>query len=39
MAIPVRAILKDKRIYAIAHFIEDKVMDYRLEPFQEKTSL
>jgi len=36
---PVRAILKDDRIYAIAHFLEDKVMDYRLAPFQEKTSL
>ena len=36
---PVRAILKDQRIYAIAHFLEDKVMDYRLAPFQEKTSL
>ena len=36
---PVRAILKDGRIYAIAHFLEDKVMDYRLAPFQEKTSL
>lgn len=32
---PVRAILKDDRIYAIAHFLEDKVMDYRLTPFQE----
>lgn len=36
---PVRAILKDYRIYAIAHFIEDKVMDYRLAPFQKETSL
>ena len=36
---PVRAILKDDRIYAIAHFLEDKVMDYRFEPFQENTSL
>ena len=35
----IRAILKDDRIYAIAHFLEDKVMDYRLAPFQEKTSL
>ncbi len=33
---PVRAILKDDRIYAIAHFLEDKVMDYRLTPFQAK---
>ena len=32
---PVRAILKDDRIYAIAHFLEDKVMDYRLTPFQK----
>ena len=32
---PVRAILKDQRIYAIAHFLEDKVMDYRLSPFKE----
>lgn len=36
---PVRAILKDNRIYAIAHFLEDKVMDYRLPPFQEKACL
>lgn len=36
---PVRAILKDDRIYAIAHFLEDKVMDYRLAPFQEKDCL
>ena len=36
---PIRAILKDRIIYAIAHFLEDKVMDYRLAPFQEKTSL
>ena len=36
---PVRAILKDDRIYAIAHFLEDKVMDYRLTPFQEKACL
>lgn len=36
---PIRAILKDQRIYAIAHFLEDKVLDYRLAPFQEKTSL
>jgi hypothetical protein len=36
---PVRAILKDDRIYAIAHFIEDKVMDYRLTPFQENACL
>lgn len=36
---PVRAILKDQRIYAIAHFLEDKVMDYRLPPFQEKACL
>lgn len=36
---PVRAILKDNRIYAIAHFLEDKVMDYRLAPFQKETSL
>lgn len=33
---PVRAILKDGKIYAIAHFLEDKVMDYRFAPFQEK---
>lgn len=32
---PVRAILKDDRIYAIAHFLEDKVMDYRFTPFQK----
>lgn len=36
---PVRAILKDGRIYAIAHFLEDKVMDYRLAPFQDKERL
>lgn len=36
---PVRAILKDDRIYAIAHFLEDKVMDYRLTPFQENACL
>ena len=36
---PVRAILKDDRIYAIAHFLEDKVMDYRLAPFQENDCL
>ena len=36
---PVRAILKDQRIYAIAHFLEDKVMDYRLAPFQKETSI
>jgi hypothetical protein len=36
---PVRAILKDDRIYAIAHFIEDKVMDYRLDPFQKNACL
>ena len=36
---PVRAILKDDRIYAIAHFLEDKVMDYRLAPFQNESSL
>lgn len=32
---PIRAILKDGRIYAIAHLLEDKVMDYRLSPFQK----
>lgn len=36
---PVRSILKDGKIYAIAHFLEDKVMDYRLAPFQENTCL
>ena len=36
---PVRAILKDDRVYAIAHFLEDKVMDYRLTPFQENACL
>lgn len=36
---PVRAILKDDRIYAIAHFLEDKVMDYRLAPFKKESSL
>jgi hypothetical protein len=36
---PVRAILKDDKIYAIAHFLEDKVMDYRLAPFQENACL
>lgn len=36
---PIRAILKDQRIYAIAHFLEDKVLDYRLIPFQDKERL
>lgn len=29
---PVRAVVKDKRIYAIGHFLYDDFLDYRLYP-------